>query len=48
MVHIETTVVGRPAEKQQSIGLASRLLNCLGIQQVLSLGCLNDMVKIVA
>ena len=31
MVHTEKTVVDEPAEKQQSIGLASRLLSCLGI-----------------
>ena len=34
MAHIENTVVGRPVEKQQSIGLASRLLNCLGMRLV--------------
>lgn len=34
MVHIENTVVSRLAEKQQSIGLASRLLNCLGIRLI--------------
>lgn len=38
MEHTESTVVGRPAEKQQSIGLASRLLSCLGI-------CLVDCSK---
>ena len=32
--HTENTEVGRPAEKQQSTGLASRLLSCLGIRLV--------------
>lgn len=31
MEHTENTEVGRLAEKQQIIGLASRLLSCLGI-----------------
>ena len=38
MVQAENIVVGRSAEKQQSAGLASRLLNCLGI-------CLVDCSK---
>ncbi len=38
MAHIEKTAVGRPAEKQQSICLASRLLSQLGI-------CLVDCSK---
>lgn len=38
MAQIEKTAVGRPAEKQQSIGLASRLLSYLGL-------CLVDCSK---
>lgn len=38
MAHIESTAVGRPAEKQQSTSLASRLLSCLGL-------CLVDCSK---
>ena len=38
MAHIEKTADGRPTEKQQSIGLASRLLSHLGI-------CLVDCSK---
>lgn len=38
MALVEKTLVGRPAEKRQSIGLASRLLSSLGI-------CLVDYSK---